>query len=93
MSELNSESIQIRVDVEADAPALAAFAGRTFEETFAADNRPEDVRDHLVKAFGVPLQAVHDAARRLRDPIRGSGLCGNFTAGSPHQITADSRKA
>ena len=51
MSELNSESIQIRVGVEADAPALAAFAARTFEETFAADNRPEDVRDHLVKAF------------------------------------------
>jgi GNAT superfamily N-acetyltransferase len=63
MSALNSESIQIHVGVQADAPALAAFAARTFEETFAADNRPEDVRDHLVKAFGVPQQT-----RELLDP-------------------------
>ena len=83
----------IRVGVDTDAPALAAFAARTFEETFAADNCPEDLRVHLAKAFGVPQQAVHDAARRLRDPIRGSGLRGHFTAGSPHQITAHSRKA
>lgn len=53
----------IRVGIATDAPALAAFAARTFEETFAADNRPEDLRLHLEAAFGIPQQT-----RELRDP-------------------------
>lgn len=53
----------IRVGVDTDAPALAAFAARTFEETFAADNCQEDLRVHLAKAFGVPQQTLE-----LRDP-------------------------
>jgi diamine N-acetyltransferase len=56
-------SVSVRVGVETDAAPLAAFAARTFEETFAADNRPEDLRAHLAKAFGVPQQT-----RELRDP-------------------------
>ena len=53
---LNSDSIQIRTGVEADAPQLAAFAARTFEETFGPHNRPEDLHAHLIKAFGVEQQ-------------------------------------
>jgi GNAT superfamily N-acetyltransferase len=60
---LNSVSIRVRAGVEADAPALAAFAARTFEETFGADNRPEDLRAHLANAFGVSQQS-----RELLDP-------------------------
>ncbi|HUX73024.1 MAG TPA: GNAT family N-acetyltransferase [Steroidobacteraceae bacterium] len=60
---LNPESAKIRVGVEADAPELAAFAARTFEETFGADNRPDDMRAHLTMAFGVAQQS-----KELLDP-------------------------
>lgn len=36
-------SVVIRSGVETDATALAELAARTFQETFAADNRPEDM--------------------------------------------------
>jgi ribosomal protein S18 acetylase RimI-like enzyme len=35
-----------------DAPAVAAFAERTFVETFGPDNTPEDLATHVAKAFG-----------------------------------------
>ncbi len=57
------EPIRIRRGVPADAPALAAFAARTFRETFAADNRPEDMTAHLASSYGVAQQA-----RELADP-------------------------
>jgi diamine N-acetyltransferase len=53
---LKSESIHIRIGVESDAPALATFAARTFEDTFGPQNRPEDLRAHLSKAFGIAQQ-------------------------------------
>jgi hypothetical protein len=53
---LKSDSLHIRMAVESDAPALAAFAARTFEETFGPHNRPEDLRAHLSKAFGIAQQ-------------------------------------
>jgi ribosomal protein S18 acetylase RimI-like enzyme len=59
----NPKSIQVRAGVESDASALAAFAARTFEETFAADNRPEDLQAHLSSAFGLLQQT-----QELLDP-------------------------
>jgi diamine N-acetyltransferase len=59
----NDQPIQIRKGLECDAPALAAFAARTFEETFGADNRPADMQDHLSRAFGIARQT-----RELLDP-------------------------
>ena len=59
----DSESLRIRVAVEADAAALAAFAARTFEETFGPDNRAEDLRAHLHEAFGLAPQSLE-----LRNP-------------------------
>lgn len=53
---LKSDTLHIRIAVVSDAPALAAFAARTFEETFAPHNRPEDMRAHLTKAFGIVQQ-------------------------------------
>jgi diamine N-acetyltransferase len=53
---LKSESLHIRIAVESDAPALAALGARTFEETFGPHNRPEDMRAHLSKAFGIAQQ-------------------------------------
>lgn len=52
----NSDTLRVRSADESDAPALAAFAARTFEETFAPHNRPEDMRAHLTKAFGIAQQ-------------------------------------
>lgn len=47
----------------ADAPSLARFAARIFEETFGPDNRPEDIAAHLAKSFGPAQQG-----RELADP-------------------------
>jgi ribosomal protein S18 acetylase RimI-like enzyme len=52
----NHESLLIRIGTAADAPELAEFAARTFEETFGPHNRPEDLRAHVKKAFGIAQQ-------------------------------------
>lgn len=53
----------IRLGVPADAAALAELAARTFSDTFAADNRPEDMAAHEAEAYGPLIQG-----RELRDP-------------------------
>ena len=56
-------SVTIRAGEVADAPALAELAARTFRETFAADNRPEDLAMHIDRSYGIPQQR-----RELMDP-------------------------
>lgn len=51
-----AEDFFIRRATVDDAAAVAALAARTFEDTFAADNRPEDMAAHLATAYGVPQQ-------------------------------------
>jgi GNAT superfamily N-acetyltransferase len=46
-----------------DAPLLAQLAARTFQETFAADNKPEDMTAYLAAAFSPEKQAAE-----LADP-------------------------
>jgi len=41
-----------------DAAALAELAARTFRETYAADNRPEDLAAHLAEAYGLAQQSA-----------------------------------
>ena len=53
----------IRLATLDDAPALAELAARTFRDTFAADNRPEDLALHLASAYGVAQQS-----REVADP-------------------------
>lgn len=53
----------MRRGVPADAAELAAFAARTFEATFAADNRPEDMQAHLTATYGIAQQRAE-----LTDP-------------------------
>jgi ribosomal protein S18 acetylase RimI-like enzyme len=53
-----SHNIQVRRGRASDAAALAAFAERTFSETFAAANRPEDMAAYLPTAYGTSLQAL-----------------------------------
>lgn len=59
----NAAAVAIRAGVATDAAALAELAARTFHETFAADNRPEDMALHLSRAYGTAQQE-----RELRDP-------------------------
>ena len=58
-----SMSISVRLGTPADAEALATIAAQTFSDTFAADNRPEDLALHLARAYG-PCQQ----SRELADP-------------------------
>ena len=48
----------IRHGTVADAPALAAFAARTFQETFAHQNTEADMAAHLEKAYGITQQTA-----------------------------------
>jgi ribosomal protein S18 acetylase RimI-like enzyme len=59
----DSPPISIRRGTPADAAALAAFAARTFEETFGADNDPGDLAAYLSASYGAPQQEAE-----LRDP-------------------------
>jgi diamine N-acetyltransferase len=55
--------VHIRPGTVADAATLAAFAARTFAETFAADNDAADMQAHLARAYGVAQQTAE-----LTDP-------------------------
>lgn len=57
------ETLHIRRGLVSDAPALTAFATRTFAEAFGADNRPEDLQAHLASSYNVPRQTME-----LTDP-------------------------
>jgi molybdopterin-guanine dinucleotide biosynthesis protein A len=46
-----------------DAPFLAAFGGRLFQEAFAKDNRPEDMARYLAENFATPI-----LLRELQEP-------------------------
>lgn len=51
----------IRRAVPTDAASLAKLASRTFRETFAAENAPENMSLHLARAYGV-VQQGHEIA-------------------------------
>jgi diamine N-acetyltransferase len=57
------EDLVIRRAMDGDAERLAAFARRTFVETFGADNSAEDMAIHVASAFGADIQ-LH----QIRDP-------------------------
>jgi GNAT superfamily N-acetyltransferase len=46
----------IRPGAITDASALAALAARTFHDTFATENTPEDMALHMASAYGTPQQ-------------------------------------
>ena len=56
-------SFSIRPATLADAEALAELGTRTFRETFALKNTPEDMADYLARHFGGGLQRAE-----LEDP-------------------------
>ena len=48
----DSPTLAVRRGGPADAAMLAALGARTFHETFAADNRPEDMAAYMAEAYG-----------------------------------------
>lgn len=56
-----TERVTIRRATLDDAAAVAALAAKTFFDTFAADNRPEDMAEHLATAYGLPQQSAEIA--------------------------------
>jgi GNAT superfamily N-acetyltransferase len=50
--------VHIRSGTIQDAAALAAFAARTFAETFADDNAAADMQAHLGRTYGVVQQTA-----------------------------------
>jgi GNAT superfamily N-acetyltransferase len=63
MSTTEQSAVTIRRATPADAALLAELGARTFNETFAADNRPEDMAGYLASAF-----SVEQTERELSDP-------------------------
>jgi ribosomal protein S18 acetylase RimI-like enzyme len=60
---MDQQPVAIRHAKPADAAALAAFAARTFYETYASENEPEHMTAHLESAYGLEQQS-----RELTDP-------------------------
>lgn len=53
-----TEPIRIRRATVADAADVVAIGARTFQETFEADNKPEDMTAYLAASFGLPQQTA-----------------------------------
>lgn len=60
---MNHPHYRIRAAVSTDAPALAALGERTFRDTFADDNTPDDIAAHLAATYSPARQA-----EELADP-------------------------
>ena len=63
MSELIQAEINIRHATLADNVLLAEIGARTFRDTFAADNTPENMRAYLAASFSPDRQAAELADR------------------------------
>jgi ribosomal protein S18 acetylase RimI-like enzyme len=58
-------AVSIRRAVPSDAGVLTAFARRTFTETYAPDNRPQDVAAYVDASFGEEIQKAEMADPRV----------------------------
>src|SRR3954453_7569776 len=60
---IQKPDVTIRRAVPVDADLLAELGARTFSETFAADNTPEDMAAYLASSFNLAQQTAE-----LNDP-------------------------
>jgi len=60
---MGTAELNIRLATPSDAALLAELGAKTFADTFAADNTPEDMAAYLATAFGPTQQAAE-----LADP-------------------------
>lgn len=87
-----TDAIVIRRAVDADAPALAALAERTFRDAFAADNDAADMAAYCAAAFSPAIQAaqIADAAIDTIVIADGSGALvayAQLRPGAPEEVT------
>jgi ribosomal protein S18 acetylase RimI-like enzyme len=78
--------IEIRRASESNAQILADLGKNTFIETFAKDNRKEDMDMYVAETFGVDKQL-----KELRDPNRWIAIAwsGNLAAGFLHLVKSN----
>lgn len=84
--------ITVRRADATDARALAELAARTFEDTFSADNRPEDIAIHVARSYGPQQQLseiIDPGIRTLLAEVDGE-LAGyaQLREGSPPESVA-----
>ena len=77
---MSTDTLQIRSATPSDAPALSALGERTFRDTFAADNRPEDLAAYLAATYTPERQAADlaDPARHTLVAVTASGELAGF---------------
>ncbi len=81
------EAPVIRLAVSGEGARLAAFADRTFRDTFAADNTASDMDLHCATHYGEAIQEAE-----LRDPLRTTMVVerdGEWLAYSQLRMDAD----
>ena len=88
-------NVTIRFALPTDAQQLSAFAAQTFQETFAADNRPEDIALHLATAYGPSQQQAElsdPAITTLFAQVDGqlAGFAQLRTGGVPECVSGES---
>ncbi len=89
----------LRRAAPADAAPLADLAARTFRDTFGAQNRPEDLHQHLARAYGerqqgeeladpgiVTLVAEHDGALVAFAQLRPQAPTAQLDASRPIEL-------
>ena len=87
-------NVVIRGATSDDAAALAELAARTFRETFAADNRPDDLALHIAQSYTVAQQErelVNPAVATLLAEVDGqlAGYAQLREGPPPDFVTAD----
>lgn len=66
-------SCTIRRAVPADAAPLADLAARTFRDTFEADNKPEDMTEHVAKSYSPAQQLAEITSPDVTTLLATSG--------------------
>jgi ribosomal protein S18 acetylase RimI-like enzyme len=69
----STRHLEIRRATVADAALLAEFGARTFRDTFAKDNTPEDMEKHLASAWRADLQRAEILDASLDTLLAWSG--------------------
>jgi diamine N-acetyltransferase len=72
--ERRRDELAVRRACGADAAALAAFAARTFDDTYREGNRPEDHAAYIAKAFGAAQQGAEIADGQALTLLAEDGL-------------------
>ena len=94
-SAINTADVAIVRGVAEDAGELAAFAARSFSESFSDQNNTDDMREHLAKNYGQEQQSAELADASVITLMAKTGhrngcLCAGFATAS-HRACVDAR--